>query len=58
VVGAVVIVGIVAAATASATSTGGTFIASGLAVDGVTAVSFTVSGKAVEVPVKDNVWVY
>ena len=39
-------------------TTGGTFIASGLAVDGVTAVSFTVSGKAVEVPVKNNVWVY
>jgi hypothetical protein len=39
-------------------TTGGTFIASGLAVDGVTAVSFTVSGKAVEVSVKDNVWVY
>jgi hypothetical protein len=37
---------------------GGTFIASGLAVDGVTAVSFTVNGKAVEVPVKNNVWVY
>jgi hypothetical protein len=39
-------------------TTGGTFIASGLAVDGITAVSFTVSGKAVEVPVKNNVWVY
>ena len=39
-------------------TTGGTFIASGLAVDGVTAVSFTVSGKAVEVPVENNVWVY
>ena len=39
-------------------TTGGTFVASGLAIDGVTAVSFTVSGKAVEVPVKNNVWVY
>ena len=39
-------------------TTGGTFIASGLAVDGVTAVSFTVSGKAVQVPVENNVWVY
>jgi hypothetical protein len=39
-------------------TTGGTFIASGLAVDGVTAVSFTVSGKAVEAPVENNVWVY
>jgi hypothetical protein len=33
-------------------------VASGLAVDGVTAVSFTVSGKAVQVPVENNVWVY
>jgi hypothetical protein len=39
-------------------TTGGTFIASGLAADGVTAVSFTVNAKAVEVPVKNNVWVY
>jgi len=39
-------------------TTGGTFIASGLAADGVTAVSFTINGKAVEVPVKNNVWVY
>jgi hypothetical protein len=39
-------------------TTGGTFIASGLAVDGVTAVSFTVSGKAVQVPVENNVWMY
>lgn len=39
-------------------TTGGTFIASGLAADGVTAVSFTVNGKAVEVAVKNNVWVY
>jgi hypothetical protein len=37
---------------------GGTFVASGLAIDGVSTVSFTVSGKAVEVPVKNNVWVY
>jgi len=37
---------------------GGTFIASGLAIDGVTAVSFTISGKSVQVPVKNNVWVY
>lgn len=37
---------------------GATFIASGLAIDGVTAVSFTVNGKAVEVPVKNDVWVY
>jgi hypothetical protein len=39
-------------------TTGGTFIASGLAIDGVSAVSFTVNGKAVEVPVTNNVWVY
>jgi hypothetical protein len=39
-------------------TTGGTFMASGLAIDGVTAVSFTVNGKAVQVPVKNNVWVY
>jgi hypothetical protein len=37
---------------------GGTFIASGLAIDGVDAVSFTVNGKPVEVPVTNNVWVY
>jgi hypothetical protein len=37
---------------------GGTFVASGLAIDGVSTVSFKVSGKAVEVPVKHNVWVY
>ena len=37
---------------------GGTFVASGLAIDGVSTVSFTVSGKAVEVPVENNVWVY
>ena len=39
-------------------TTGGTFVASGLAIDGVIAVSFTVNGKAVEVPVTNNVWVY
>jgi hypothetical protein len=37
---------------------GGTFIASGLAADGVAYVSFTVGGNAVDVPVKNNVWVY
>jgi hypothetical protein len=39
-------------------TTGGTFVAVGLAIDGVSAVSFTVNGKAVEVPVANNVWVY
>lgn len=39
-------------------TTGGTFIASGLASDAVTAVTFTLSGKAVQVPVENNVWVY
>ena len=39
-------------------TTGGTFIAVGLASDGVAAVSFTLGGKAVEVPVENNVWVY
>lgn len=39
-------------------TTGGRFVASGLAADGVTAVSFTVNGKAVDVPVESNVWVY
>ena len=39
-------------------TTGGTYIATGLAIDGVTAVSFTVDGKAVEVPVTNNVWVF
>jgi hypothetical protein len=42
----------------SSPTTGGTFIASGLAIDGVAAVSFTVSGKTVEVPVKNNDWAY
>jgi hypothetical protein len=39
-------------------TTGGTYVATGLAIDGVSAVSFTVGGKTVEVPVEDNVWVY
>lgn len=39
-------------------TTGGIFVASGLAIDGVAAVSFTVGGKAIEVPVKNNGWVY
>ncbi len=39
-------------------TTGGTFIASGVAIDGVASVSFTVWGKQVTVPVKNNVWVY
>ena len=39
-------------------TTGGTFIASGVAIDGVTTVSFTVNGRAVQVPVANNVWVY
>jgi len=44
-----------------APTTGGTFIASGVAIDGVTSVSFTPvpgDGQEVTVPVKDNVWVY
>ena len=39
-------------------TTGGTFVASGLALDGVTSVSFTVRGKAVTVPVTNNAWEY
>lgn len=39
-------------------TTGGELYASGVAIDGVTSVSFTVSGKEVTVPVKNNVWVY
>jgi hypothetical protein len=39
-------------------TTGGTFVASGVAIDGVTSVSFKVWGKEVRVPVKNNVWVY
>jgi hypothetical protein len=42
----------------SSSTTGGTFIATGLAIGGVSAVSFTVGGEFVEVPVNDNVWVY
>lgn len=37
---------------------GGTLTVGGVAMDGVTSVSFTVWGKAVTVPVKDNVYVY
>jgi len=37
---------------------GGTFVVQGVAMDGVTSVSFTVSGKAATVPVKDNVYIY
>lgn len=39
-------------------TTGGTFIASGFAIDGVASVSFTVRGQEVTVPVKNNVWDY
>jgi len=39
-------------------TTGGTYIATGLAIDGVTAVSFTLSGKPVEALVSNNVWIY
>jgi hypothetical protein len=39
-------------------TTGGTFIVSGVAMDGVTSVSFTVWGKEVTVPVEDNVYLY
>lgn len=41
-----------------APTTGSTFVATGLAIDGVTSVSFTVDGKAVSAPVNNNVWVY
>ena len=41
-----------------APTVGSTFVATGLAIDGVTSVSFRVGGKAVTAPVKDNVWVY
>jgi hypothetical protein len=40
---------------------GGTFTAAGLAIDGVTSVSFVPvpgDGKQVTVPVKDNIWIY
>ena len=39
-------------------TTGGEFVAGGVAVDGVTSVSFRVWGREVTVPVKHNVWVY
>lgn len=38
--------------------TGSDFLAYGVAMDDVTAVSFTVAGHEVAVPVKDNVWAY
>jgi hypothetical protein len=44
-----------------APTTGATFTAEGVAIDGVTSVSFTPTpgdGKEVTVPVKHNVWVY
>lgn len=37
---------------------GGTFVATGIALDDVASVSFTVGGKAVTAPVSNNVWVY
>jgi hypothetical protein len=39
-------------------TTGGEFDASGVAMDGVASVSFTINGKDVAVPVKSNVWIY
>lgn len=41
-------------------TTGGTFIAGGLAMDGVTSISFTLvpGGTEVTVPVTDNMWLY
>jgi hypothetical protein len=39
-------------------TTGGTFIVSGVAMDGVTSVSFTVWGKHVAVPVKHNLYLF
>ncbi len=39
-------------------TTGGKLVASGVAMDGVTAVSFTVSGQPVTVPVTNNIWTY
>lgn len=44
-----------------APTTGSTFIAEGVAIDGVTSVSFTVTpggGQEVTVPVERNVWIY
>lgn len=39
-------------------TTGGTFVAAGIAMDGVESVSFTVNGEPVTTPVQDNTWVY
>lgn len=39
-------------------TSGGTFVADGIATDGVESVSFNVNGKPVTVPVKNNIWVY
>ena len=39
-------------------TTGGTFIVSGVAMDGVTSVSFTVWSKEVTVPIKHNVYLF
>lgn len=39
-------------------TTGGEFVAGGVAIDGVTSVSFTVWNKEVTVPVENNVWIY
>jgi hypothetical protein len=41
-----------------APTTGSTFVATGVAIDGVTSVSFAVGGKAVTASVNNNVWVY
>lgn len=41
-----------------APTTGSTFVATGLAIDRVTSVSFTVGGKAVTAAVNDNIWMY
>lgn len=39
-------------------TTGGTLVASGVAIDGVTSVSFRIWSKEVTAPVKNNVWIY
>lgn len=39
-------------------TTGGTLIASGVAIDGVTSVSFRIWSKEVTAPVTNNVWIY
>ena len=39
-------------------TTGGTLVASGVAIDGVTSVSFRIWGKEVTALVKNNVWIY